>query len=524
MPLLYRLPYRIQNSTPLTGVAVERVYEGKATPKMMMTQTRMSGIPSSNPTTMSPSAGVPSTPSSLPVRTIPGSYGWPMLGPISDRLDYFWFQGPETFFRKRIEKHKSTVFRTNVPPCFPFFVGVNPNVIAVLDCKSFSHLFDMEIIEKKDILVGDFMPSVSFTGKYRVCAYLDTAEEDHSKVKSFAIDILKRSSGVWVSSLLSELDSMWDSIDESLSKDGKASYIVPLQKCLFNFLSKSIVGADPASSPQIAESGYSMLDKWLALQLLPTVYIGFLQPLVEIFLHSFSYPSALVQGGYKKLAEFIAKEGKEMVQRGQTEFQLSEEQTIHNLLFMLGFNAFGGFSIFLPTLLSKLGEKPTGVQSKLKEEARLKSGGSSLSFQSIKEMPLIQSFVYETLRLNPPVPIQYGRARKDFLLSSHDSVFEVKKGELLCGYQKLVMRDPKVFDDPESFVSDRFTAEKGSGLLDYLYWSNGPQTGTPSPSNKQCVAKDYVALTACLLVAHALRRYESITCSSSTVTAAVRSK
>lgn len=124
----------------------------------------------------------PSSPSTLPIRTIPGSYGWPLLGPISDRLDYFWFQGPEKFFKTRTEKHKSTVFRTNVPPSFPFFTNVNPNVIAVLDCKSFAHMFDMDMVEKRNILVGDFMPSVKFTGGTRVCAYLDTTETRHSKV------------------------------------------------------------------------------------------------------------------------------------------------------------------------------------------------------------------------------------------------------------------------------------------------------------------------------------------------------
>lgn len=105
-----------------------------------------------------------------------------MLGPISDRLNYSWFQGPETFFKKKIEKYKSTVFRTNVPPTFPFFPSVDPRVVAVLDVKSFSHLFDMEIVDKKNVLVGDFMPSVSFTGDLRVCAYLDTSEPQHSKV------------------------------------------------------------------------------------------------------------------------------------------------------------------------------------------------------------------------------------------------------------------------------------------------------------------------------------------------------
>jgi hydroperoxide lyase len=149
-----------------------------------MMSTTMSISPTGMPSSSQPplSSQPPPPTKSLPLRTIPGSHGWPLLGPISDRLDYFWFQGPETFFRKRIEKHKSTVFRTNVPPTFPFFSNVNPNVVAVLDTKSFAHLFDMEIVEKRNILVGDYMPSLKFTGDIRVCAYLDTDEPKHAKV------------------------------------------------------------------------------------------------------------------------------------------------------------------------------------------------------------------------------------------------------------------------------------------------------------------------------------------------------
>lgn len=462
----------------------------------------------------------------LPLRTIPGSYGLPVVGPLSDRLNYFWFQGPETFFRMRVDKYKSTVFRTNVPPCFPFFAGVNPSVIALLDSQSFSHLFDMEIVDKKNILVGDFMPSLKFTGGVRVCAYLDPTEEDHAKVKSLAISILKKSSSVWVSSLMSSLDTMWTSIDESMSKDGKASILFPLQKCLFTFLSKSIVGADPASySPKLAESGSIMLDKWLALQLLPTIQINAFQPLVEIFLHSFSYPFWLVKGDYEQLTDFIAQEGKEVIQWAETEFGLSRETTIHNLLFILGFNAYGGFSVFLPMLINILGTDSSGLQDRLREEVREKCGSNTPSFKAVQDMPLVKSFVYETLRLNPPVPLQYGRAKKDFLLKSHDAVFEVKRGELLCGYQKLAMMDPKVFYDPETFNPDRFVGEKGQELLNYLYWSNGPQTGEPSPSNKQCPGMKSVILTACLLVAHLFQRYDYIKIDSSgSIVAAEKAK
>ncbi|KAL3572932.1 hypothetical protein D5086_026836 [Populus alba] len=448
----------------------------------MMTCRMMSispGMPSSSPPTQSPA------PASLPLRTIPGSYGWPLLGPISDRLDYFWFQGPDTFFKKRTDKYKSTVFRTNVPPTFPFFAGVNPNVVAVLDTKSFAYLFDMDIVEKKNILVGEFMPSVKFTGNIRTCAYLDTSEPQHTQLKNFAMGILKRSSKVWLSELVASLDTMWDTIDTDVSQKGSGSYLIPLQQALFKFLVKSLAGADPSNSPEIAESGYAMLDKWLALQLLPTIKIGILQPLEEIFLHSFSYPFFLVSGDYNKLYQFIRNEAKELLRYAETEFGLNQEDTIHNLLFILGFNAFGGFSIFLPVM----------------------------------KMPLVQSVVYETLRLSPPVPLQFARARKDFQLSSHDSVFDIKKGELLCGYQPLVMRDPEVFDDPESFRADRFMGEEGGELLKYLYWSNGPQTGSPSASNKQCAAKDYVTLTGSMMVAYLLKRYDSITGDSASITA-----
>jgi hydroperoxide lyase len=123
------------------------------------------------------------------------------------------------------------------------------------------------------------------------------------------MNILKRSSKTWVSEVLANLDTMWDTIETTISESGSASYIVPLQQFIFNFLTKSLVGADPSSSPEIAESGYVMLDRWLALQLLPTVKIGVLQPLEEIFLHSWAYPFLLVSGDYKKLYQFVEKEG-----------------------------------------------------------------------------------------------------------------------------------------------------------------------------------------------------------------------
>ncbi|XP_076929637.1 fatty acid hydroperoxide lyase, chloroplastic-like [Bidens hawaiensis] len=491
-------------------------------PSKLKSNNRIIFCYSSQPPLTSPTTTTSQPPtSSLPVRPIPGGYGLPLLGPLADRLDYAWFQGTETFFKKRSERHSSTVFRTNVPPSFPFFL-VNPNVIAVLDVKSFAHMFDMDLVDKRNVLVGDWMPSTKFTGDRRVCAYLDPSEPQHEQIKAFAIDTLKQSSSVWIPTLTTLLDAMWDSIEPQLSA-GPVSYIIPLQKFIFAFSSLTIAGADPANSPDIAENGYIRMDRWLAVQLLPSIPINALQPLVEIFLHSFAYPFFLVSGDYNKLYEFIETEGKEVISRAETEFKLSKDDAIHNLLFILGFNAFGGFSIFFLSLLNALGTDKTGIQEKLRKEVREKSG-SGLSFRFVQELDLVQSFVYETLRLNPPVPQQYGRARKDFDLSSHDAVFKVKKGELLCGFQALVMKDPKVFDDPETFIADRFTGEKGKELLSYLFWSNGPQSGTPTVSNKQCAGKDFVTLTATLFLAHLFLRYDSVTIDGTSFTAVEKPK
>ncbi|CAA6675629.1 unnamed protein product [Spirodela intermedia] len=457
----------------------------------------------------------------LPVLPLPGSYGPPLLGPLKDRLDYFWFQGSETFFRQRAATYKSTVFRTNMPPTFPFLTKkIDPRVIAVVDCAAFPALFDLSLVEKRDVLIGDFMPSTDFTGGMRVMVYMDPSEQKHNAGKAFCLDLLKRRARIWVSEFLLSTDVMLTTIEKELSGSDTrcAGLLVPLQKCIFSFLCKSLAGADPATCPEIADCGFAMLDKWLSLQILPTTSIGVLQPLEEIFLHSFAYPFALVKGNYQKLYDFLEKEGGEVIGMATSEYSLTKEGAIHNLLFILGFNAFGGFSVFLPTLITTLGRDTTGLQGRLRAEVRrVLARGRQLGFDTVKEMELVQSTVHEVLRMNPPVFLQYGRARKDFLLSSHEASFQVRTGELLCGYQKLAMRDPKVFDDPETFNPDRYMGEKGRRLLDYLYWSNGPQTATPSTANKQCAAKDYVVFTACLLVAEIVRRYDDFRCDGSSL-------
>nr|GEZ81749.1 allene oxide synthase [Tanacetum cinerariifolium] len=127
---------------------------------------------------------------------------------------------------------------------------------------------------------------------------------------------------------------------------------------------------------------------------------------------------------------------------------------------------------------------------------------------AMEQMPLMKSVVYESLRIEPPVALQYGKAKQDMTIESHDAVFKVKEGEMLFGYQPFATKDPKIFDRPEEFVPDRFVGE-GEKLLKYVTWSNGPETETPTAGNKQCAGKDFVVLITRLFVVELFRRYDS---------------
>lgn len=128
---------------------------------------------------------------------------------------------------------------------------------------------------------------------------------------------------------------------------------------------------------------------------------------------------------------------------------------------------------------------------------------------AMEQMPLMKSVVYEAFRIDPPVPLQFAKAKRDLVIESHDHAFEVKEGEMLFGYQPFATKDPRIFERAEEFVGDRFVGDEGEKLLKHVLWSNGPETESPSVGNKQCAGKDFVMLVSRLLVVELFLRYDS---------------
>jgi hydroperoxide dehydratase len=449
---------------------------------------------------------VPPEPTKLPIRKVPGSYGLPVIGPINDRLDYFYKQGREEFFKSRIQKYQSTVFRVNMPP--GPFIASDPRVVVLLDGKSFPVLFDVTKVEKKDVFTGTYMPSTEFTGGYRVLSYLDPSEPSHSKLKRLMFFLLKSRSDHVIPEFHSSYSELFGGLENELATTGKAAFGDAGDQAAFNFLARALYGANPAET-KLGLNGPKLVQKWVLFQLAPLLALGLPVALEELLIHTVRLPPFLVKADYKILYDFFYESSGFLLDEAER-LGVSRDEACHNLLFATCFNSFGGMKFFFPSMIKLIGRAGVKLHTELAQEIRsvIRSNGGKVTMAAMEQMPLMKSVVYESLRIEPPVPLQYGRAKRDLIIESHDAAFKVKEGEMIFGYQPFATKDPKIFDRAEEFVPDRFVGE-GERLLNHVLWSNGPETEASTVGNKQCAGKDFVSLVSRLLVVELFLRYDS---------------
>ncbi|KAB5541388.1 hypothetical protein DKX38_014362 [Salix brachista] len=448
--------------------------------------------------------------SKFSLKPTPGDYSLPFFGAIRDRLDYFYNQGKDEFFSARIQKYESTVFKTNMPP--GPFIARNPKVIAVLDAISFPVLFDTSKVEKYNVLDGTFFPSVSFTGGHRACAYLDPYEPKHTSLKSFFMSTLASKRDDFIPLFRTCLSTLFIDIEDEIVSQKKAGFNKLSDAMSFKFVFR-LFGNKDSSDTKLGSEGPAIVDKWLALQLAPLATLelpGFLKYFEDIFLRTFPLPFFFVKSDYNRLYDAFYASSSSVLDKAES-FGIKRDEACHNLVFLAGFNAFGGMKVWFPTLIKWVGKAGEKLHGQLANEIRTvvrEEGG--VTFQALDKMILTKSVVFEALRIEPPVPFQYGKARENIVVHSHDAAFEIKKGEMIFGYQPFATKDPRVFNDAEEFVGNRFVGD-GEKLLKYVYWSNGRETEDPTAENKQCPGKDLVLLLSRVFLVEFFLRYDTFT-------------
>ncbi|PKA63656.1 Allene oxide synthase, chloroplastic [Apostasia shenzhenica] len=445
------------------------------------------------------------------LKPVPGSYGIPFFSPIKDRLAFF-SQPPLAYFQSLSDRLSSTVLRVNMPPG-PFISG-DSRVVALLDSKSFPALFDLTKVHKHLVLEGTYAPSAALTGGYRPCAYLDPSDPKHSKLKTLILDhLLAPRKLAVIPSFIVAYSSLLDAVDNKLAAGGGGAVFNDLNdEAAFEFVGDAFFGVPP-SSTSLRRSGHRRAVKWLGLQLHPILTLGLPKLIEEIFLHTFPLPPFLVRSDYKKLYDYFLAAGAAVLEEAE-KLGLPREEACHNVLFAAVFNAFGGIKVFFPSLVRRVAEGGAALHAMLAVEVRevVAAHGGKVTAAGLEKMKLVKSVVWEALRLDPPVPYQYARAKKDFIVESHDGRYLIKEGEMVFGFQPMATRDEWVFERGGEFVPERFVGEDNRRqLLRHVLWSNGPETEAPALGNKQCAGKDMVVTVGRLLVVVIFLRYDSFT-------------
>ncbi|KAL2898420.1 Allene oxide synthase 3 [Bienertia sinuspersici] len=428
----------------------------------------------------------------------------------------FTSKGSTNFFRHVWKNTGLQFFRVNMPP--GPWVSKDPRVIVLLDGKSFPVLFDNSKVEKKNVFVGTYMPSTSFTGGIRVCSYLDPSEQKHHIFKSLLFSTLASRHKDIIPMFQEGLQGLFSEVEKQVKETGRGDFNPPSDNLSLEIFFRIFCDDQKPTDTILGSDGPSIIKKWVIFQISPLQSLvergglpKFLIPIEDLVLHSIGLPSFLVKGNYKKLYEVFSTSGKTFLDKAESE-GMKREEAIHQLLFFASFNSSFGVSQWFPALMYWIASAGEILHRELAREIRsvVKSEGG-VTMNAINKMVLTKSVILETFRIEPPVPYQYGRAKSDLVIQSHDAEFKVKKGEMIFGFQPFATNDPKIFSDPDKFKGNRFVGEKGKELMKYVYWSNGKNIDDPTPDDKQCAGKNIVELLSAIMVAEFFLRYDTFT-------------
>ncbi len=142
------------------------------------------------------------------------------------------------------------------------------------------------------------------------------------------------------------------------------------------------------------------------------------------------------------------------------------------VLFMAGHETTANTLAWAWFILSQDGE----TERRLHEEVDRVLGDGPAVYEDFQRLPFTRAVIEETLRLYPPVPLQARQAMADTSLGGRP----VRKGDLVILNAWLLHRHKKLWDEPDTFIPDRFMPG-GSGTPSryaYVPFSIGPRVCT----------------------------------------------
>ena len=163
------------------------------------------------------------------------------------------------------------------------------------------------------------------------------------------------------------------------------------------------------------------------------------------------------------------------------------------IIFIAGHETTAGAMTFVWYLLSKHPE----VEEKLHRELDEALGGRAPTYDDLEKLPYARQVIQETLRLYPSAPGLTGRqaVAEDEICGQR-----IPKGAQVAVMPWVIHRHTMLWDSPERFDPDRFSAENSAGRdrLSYLPFGGGPRV---------CVGAALAMTEAQLILATIAQRY-----------------
>ena len=103
--------------------------------------------------------------------------------------------------------------------------------------------------------------------------------------------------------------------------------------------------------------------------------------------------------------------------------------------------------------LLELARRPECMALVLNELDQHFGADGEVTFQSLREIPVLENVIKEVLRLHPPLIFLIRKVMQDF----HFKGYTVKAGKYVCASPRVSHRIADVFPDPEKFDPDRYS-------------------------------------------------------------------
>ena len=119
-----------------------------------------------------------------------------------------------------------------------------------------------------------------------------------------------------------------------------------------------------------------------------------------------------------------------------------------------------------------------------------------VTFQSLREIPVLENVIKEVLRLHPPLIFLIRKVMQDF----HFKDYTVKAGKYVCTSPRVSHRIADIFPDPEKFDPDRYSEARQEDAKPFSWIAFGG-------GKHKCTGNAFAMLQLKAIFSILLRRY-----------------